>query len=223
VQPQAAGTQAALVTSSKGAERLLSMNDFVWNGRSFPYYRQGGHNDPRGNERTVELPLAFDRLASFAGKRILEVGAVTCYYYGSDHRIVDPYDGHPAAEAVDLFDVRGVYDLVLAISTIEHVGLPEYGETRCDIDLALHAVDHLMGLVAPGGECFYTFPRGHHWVLDLASFDEVLPGQISHLRRANAANDWIEETDREVIGSAAYGRPFPWGNQVTVVRWTRPA
>jgi hypothetical protein len=53
----------------------------------------------------------------------------------------------------------GVYDAVLFLSTLEHIGLPTYGQplVRCGDRLALDVASRLL---SPGGKVIATLPAG---------------------------------------------------------------
>ena len=78
------------------------------------------YNTTIRNERAVELAVAFHWLADRTGSG-LEVGNVLGHYGISGHRVVDLYEQAPGVENVDLFDVRGSFDWIVSVSTIEHV------------------------------------------------------------------------------------------------------
>ena len=124
-------------------------------------------------ERAVEIPVAQRVLAEFAGKRVLEVGNVMSHYGAVSHEVVDKYERAPGVRNADVLDLEGSYDLVLSISTLEHVGRDE--EPR-DPARAVAALEHLRALVAPGGLLFATVPVGYNPELDraLASGDYEL-------------------------------------------------
>lgn len=82
----------------------------------------GVNASPRRTERTVELPIADRWLHAVDLANVVEIGAVTPYYWpGRIARVIDPADNR-ATEKASLFDVDFAGRDVLSISTIEHVG-----------------------------------------------------------------------------------------------------
>ncbi len=73
----------------------------------------------RMTERAVELPLADRWLESVDAARVMEIGAVTPYYWPRRvPHVVDPYDPHPLVTTkASLFDVDLSAGPVLSIST----------------------------------------------------------------------------------------------------------
>ncbi len=113
-------------------------------------YRDDWHNWIWLHERAVEIPIAAAALQSVGPGRTIEVGAVMSHYGYNGHRVIDQYEHGEGIEQIDIFDLppTPVHDLVLSVSTLEHVG---WDELPSDAELALKEMDHLKRLVAPGG------------------------------------------------------------------------
>lgn len=152
-------------------------------------------------ERTVELPIAQSVLAGHEAGRVLEVGNVISHYGPREHLVVDKYEHAPGVlnrDVVQLSDL-GQFDLVLSISTIEHVGWDE--EPR-EPDKALEALRLLEALVAPGGRLLITVPVGYHPELDRA----LMSGAVRFtrqgaMRRERFGPHWTEEKPEQVWGT----------------------
>lgn len=84
---------------------------------------------PTSTERTVELALADRWLTAVDCDRVIEVGAVTPYYWPRRvANVVDPADSHSLVTIRrSVFDVNLTGATVLSISTIEHIGTGDYG------------------------------------------------------------------------------------------------
>ena len=123
------------------------------------------------NERIAEIPYAFGALAALPpGSRILDVGcaestvALSLATMGWQVTAVDPRGypyAHPYLDVVtgyvcDLPD-EPVFDAVLLLSTIEHIGIGAYGETVAeDADLVL--MTDARRRLKPGGLVVLTTP-----------------------------------------------------------------
>jgi len=131
-------------------------------------------------ERAVEVPVALRVLERHRGKRILEIGNVLSHYAAIAHEVVDKYEQAPGVRNVDLLDLppEPAYDLVITVSTLEHVGRDEQGG---DPIRAVHALERARQLVAPGGTFFATFPVGYNPELDRALPDSGL--ELHGMRR----------------------------------------
>lgn len=111
------------------------------------------YNNPETNERNVELPLAKAFLCRHKDnfKNVVELGAVTCYYYNVLHKIIDLHDRHPKVTNTDgrKFDWTG-WD-VLSISTIEHI---------------LEGFEVLKKIIETANSWLITIPTGFNQTLD---------------------------------------------------------
>ena len=118
-------------------------------------------------ERAVEVPVARRVLERSAGVRALEVGNVLSHYGPVAHEVVDKYERADGVRNVDVLDLPAepAYDLIVSISTLEHVGRDE--EPR-EPERAVRALDHLRAMLRPGGRLFATVPAGYNPALDRA-------------------------------------------------------
>lgn len=155
------------------------------------------------NERAVEVPVARRAIEMAERARVLEIGNVLSHYFPSSHTVVDKYERAPGVRNLDVLDLPadGSWDLIVAISTLEHVGLDEFPQ---DPDRAVAAIAHVQRALAPGGRLLATISVGQNRHLDAAirtgsaGFDRVLA-----MRRVSAANRW-EEVALAVVWDSAY-------------------
>jgi hypothetical protein len=140
--------------------------DFALGGESYRLLRRA-YGLTWVTERAVEVPVAQRLLERHRGERVLEVGNVLSHYMRTDHEVVDKYERAPGVRNVDVLDLAAEpeYDLVIAISTLEHVGRDE---TPREPGRAIRALEHLRGLLRPGGTLFATVPVGYNPELDAA-------------------------------------------------------
>ena len=200
------------------ARRVRSEPSFALGQSRLPY-RDSWHNWTWLNERAVEIPIAQAALEAVPGSRTIEVGAVMNHYGHHDHRIIDKYETGQGIEQLDIFDLppNPDYDLVLCVSTLEHVG---WDEPNRDAELALRATEHLKRLVAPGGELLVTVPVGYHPRLDAAiRSGEVQFDEVRALRCRYPSMLW-REVDPSTIGDAEYDTLIYRAEAVLICRWT---
>src|SRR5215207_4369431 len=95
------------------------------------------------SERAVELPIAWRRVRRTDATSTLEIGNVLSNYFPVRHLVVDKYERVPGVINEDVVDFSppGKYDLIVSISTLEHVGW-DPPEPRDPLKL-LRAVDNL--------------------------------------------------------------------------------
>ena len=194
--------------------RTFPGRSFTFRGARHRYFAHP-YNQTWKNERAVEIPLALERLRAAAGRRVLEVGCVVPHYARVRHPVVDRYEHARGVvnEDVLAFQPAAPCDLILSISTLEHVG---WDERPRDPAKAMRAIEHLIGMLAPGGTFFMTVPVGHHPALDEYLRSAAAPFErMGYLKRVSAANDWVEVEAAEAW-ACAYGRPFPYANAVVI-------
>lgn len=187
---------------------------FVHDGAAHDYTRHRYHYTWL-NERAVEVAIAADALARVNPGAVLEVGNVLAHYQPVAHRVVDKYEAAPGVENVDVLDVTTdrPLDLVITISTLEHVG---FDEPVQDPDKVGRSVDHLRSLLAPGGRLLATVPVGYNPSLDdLLRGGELSFTRLSALRRAGRSNRWAQVPLHE-IWDAPYDRLLATASGIVV-------
>ncbi len=173
---------------------------FEFGGAEYPYLFDR-YKRTWMTERAVEVPVIGALVDQRSGERVLEVGHVLGHYGPVRHLVVDKYERAPGVlnrDALELEDL-GKFDLIVAISTLEHVG---WDEQPRDPDKAIRAAQALRAMLAPGGRLELTVPAGYN-----PSFDEALralPSQYSGaMRRTGSGASW-----REVAPDEAWSAPY---------------
>ncbi len=192
----------------------LRRRGFVFQGQRYAYFLHR-YNLTLRSERAVEVALVWPRVCAAREQRVLEVGHVLGHYFPIRHDVVDRYERGPRVENVDVVDLEPAapYDLVVSISTLEHIG---WDETPRDPTKVARAVERLAGLLArPGGKLLATFPVGYNPYLD----DLVARGgspfsRLTFLRRTGLTS-W-EEASWEAVRSCRYGAPRAFANAIAV-------
>jgi SAM-dependent methyltransferase len=169
--------------------------EFTLGGESYRLLRRR-HGLTWVTERAVELPVAQRLLEHHRGERILEVGNVLSHYIQVEHEVVDKYERAAGVRNVDVLDLppEPAYDLILSVSTLEHVGRDEQPR---EPERAARALEHLRRLLSPGGLLFATVPTGYNPELDAAL------AQGSSELRAMRRGPW-----REVDPAEAFKCPY---------------
>lgn len=171
-------------------------------------------NSTWANERAVEIPVVWDYVLQHQGKRILEVGNVLAHYFDFEHDILDKFDQAKGVINQDVVDFRPAsnYDLIVSISTLEHVG---FDEEPKDPGKFSWAVDNLKKCLNPGGQLVVTLPLGYNLKMD----EKVLDGSIAFdrkiLLKRVQKNEWREVTLTE-LGSVQYDHPYYHANGLLI-------
>lgn len=191
---------------------------FIFQGRSY-HYLYHHHNTTYMNERTVEIPIILEKIQSYNGDRILEIGNVLSNYVQFQHDIVDKYDRSNNVINQDVVDFKPAenwkYDLIVSISTMEHVGWDETPQDSMKIPLALENLT--TRCLAPGGEIVITIPIGYNTYLDkLLNGDKIRFTEKYYLKRISDDNKWIEIESGDEIIEAKFGMPFPYANVIFI-------
>lgn len=199
-----------------------SRGSFAYEGRQLPYFHHTYHYTWMG-ERNVEMALAKEFFAGREGQKILEVGNVTHHYLpGVDHTVVDKYEHAPGVLNMDVVDIdlpAGTFDAVVAISTLEHVGLDE---AVLDPAKPARAVELLKSLVRPGGTLWVTHPVGYNPSLDADLRSGAIAFDSLHaVRREEKRNVW-RQVAVDDVWDAAYDRTIFAAHGVVVAEWKRP-
>lgn len=193
------------------------------------------YNTTIRNERAVEIPIVRQWLSNQVGQG-LELGNVLTHYVDEiNHRRVDKYEEADGVENIDVLDIEGSYPWVLCISTLEHIGW-DWPETR-ELNGAVRALNHLRGLLSPGGQMLVTVPFGSHPGLDL----HLLQNHHQASRwtvLARKAGEWVENTQTgryeyadpitgweeipaDLNAWRRYGNATQWADAVWVGEWNR--
>ncbi|MGH2916031.1 MAG: hypothetical protein ACRDMX_13685 [Solirubrobacteraceae bacterium] len=197
------------------------LNDtFVLDGRTLSLFLHEAGMTWR-SERIVEVPIGLEALdAAPDPTRVLEVGNVLRQYRpDSRHTVVDRYERAPGVinEDAETF-AGGPFDAIVSLSTIEHIGWDEAPRDPAKIP---RVIEHLRGLLAPGGRLTVTVP--HRWNRDL---DELLAAgvlpfdTVSYLQRLDFANRRWGQVQRAEIERLWFGYPYVGANAVAVARLT---
>ena len=188
--------------------------EFVFQGRSLAYlFRR--YNMTWLNERCVEIPVALHMIERFQPGSVLEVGNVLAHYQHHDHDVVDKYEVAPGVVNADVadFSPSKQYDLIVSISTMEHVG---WDERPREAGKAVRALIGLRKHVRKGGHVIVTVPLGYNADLDGALAKGEVPFlERYYLKRISANNRWVE-TDEASVQDCGWDAPFRGTNAVLV-------
>lgn len=184
----------------------LRLRRFTLGGESFAYFFHD-YNKAWTCERTVEVPVAVKHLARCNSDRVLEVGNVLSHYLPTRHAVVDKYEVAPGVRNLDVVELPAEprYDLIISLSTLEHVG---WDEAVRDDGKILVALARLKACLRPGGRLLVSVPFNYNPNLDQLIRTGAIQFDESHfLRRVSALNGWCE-VDRDTAMAGAYGSPY---------------
>jgi len=135
---------------------------FTFQGQTYNYYYHS-YNMTWNNERGLEIPIIRRLLQENSGKHILEIGNVLSHYFSCRHDVVDLTERYPGVINQDIAGFRpgNKYDLIVSISTFEHVGC--WGKEPKQPEKLLQAIGNVLdNILAPGGKFVITAPLGQN-------------------------------------------------------------
>ena len=193
---------------------LFERRQFLFEGVPLFYY-YGLYNTTWANERTIEVPIGRFMVMKYSGKNILEVGNTLKHYFQYDGDVVDKYEDGGGVINEDVVDFKSdkKYDLIISLSTMEHVG---FDEEIKDPDKIKRSLEVLKKHLTEKGKLLVTMPLGYNPNLDR----KIQGGEIDFTRiiffqRYNKNNEWefVNQPDWENI---KYGSPYPWANWIII-------
>lgn len=186
--------------------------EFIFRGQHYRYFVHP-YNMTWMHERAVEIPIVWDVVQKCRGQSILEVGNVLSHYFPVTHDVVDRYEFAPGVinEDVVNFAPPEGYNLIIRISTLEHVG---WDEDPRDDTKVLKAIENLKSCMTQQGRFLVTLPIGYNPVLDRFLHAEIRFEKVAYLRRLGEL-EWVE-ADWEDVRNVRYGCPLPFANAIVI-------
>lgn len=188
----------------------MSEEYFTFQGQEFKYF-DNPHNNTRINERTVEIPISL-KFLEFNLKNLIEVGCVTPYYHECSHEVIDLTDDHPKSKKIDATQYNFKDKNVLSISTVEHVGLSDYGNEIKENNAAIILCEKI---IKDSLNYFITWPLGYNKVLDSWAFENKRGYFIS--RRDDNKYLWIEKNQNELTEDNKVYGSFHCANSIIIL------
>ena len=201
---------------------FLPKKSFQFEGQSLPCFFHR-YNMTWAGERSIEIPIAKSYLDKFDGKDILEVGNVLSHYFPVRHDVLDKFEKGPGIINEDIIDFHPPknYDLILSISTFEHIGFDDEATEPSGRKIKT-AIAACQEFLKPDGKLVLTVPLGYNPDLDrLIRNGELSAARESYLRRVRRL-DWQPSTKEEALQSR-YKAPFPYANAVLVAEFSKSA
>ena len=190
--------------------------------RRFPFrdenleYFYAHYNVTWCNERCVEVPIGRQFLARAKDGDVLEVGHVLGHYGDRGHAVLDKFETAEGIINADIteWDTEQRFDLILSISTFEHIGFDDDAEEGSD-EKILAAIAACRALLKPGGVLAYTVPLGYNPDLDQLIEADAMGQDRGWFLLRRGPRDWAVVKRAEALGTE-YGRPFPFANALFI-------
>jgi len=203
----------------KKVESMPDIKMFNWSTRSFNfrdkiyYYMNHDYNSTSLNERSIEIPIVWDIVKKYIkeDKRILEVGNVLSHYYNVSYDIVDKYEVETGVRNVDINEYKphNKYDLVVCVSTLEHIGR--------SVQHTIDTLNNMKSMLVDGGKLVVTVPIGESKYINSALTENLFaPSKVFYMKRLDAENNWKQVHYDEAI-IQKYRAPFRNANAIAII------
>jgi len=174
--------------------------------------------DAFSGERVVEIPFAIDFLKknNYKEKKILEVGDVLSHYFNFKHKVIDKYEKETFVYNIDIVDFNPdeKYDIIISISTIEHIG---YDEPIKEVGKPKKALQKIIDLLDSNGIALITVPLGYNPEINsIVKNNEIEFSKRYFLKRISHLNLW-EETNIQEAMNYKYGSKYQAANAIALL------
>jgi len=163
------------------------------------HYSFHKYNKSWKNERIVEIPIAMFYLKNYYSKEVLEVGNVLGHYFSFEHDVLDKYE---IAEGIMNYDVIDFvplkkYDLILSISTFEHVGVDDDIQNPENAYLGLK---NIFKSLNEGGKMLISFPGNYNLALmDMVKNKKLKNFKVFCFKKNQKKNTWFQVQFEKVV------------------------
>ena len=191
---------------------------FIFHGNKYHYFINMYNSVI--SERVVEIPFAKEFLLRNRGKDVLEIGNVLSHYFSFNHEIVDKYEMNPSVINIDIIDFspERKYDLIISVSTIEHIG---FDEPHKDKEKPKKALLKIFDLLNSNGTAIITVPLGYNPEIDsILVNNEINFTKKYFLKRVSILNLWKETTMEEAL-KHKYNQKYQVANSVAFLIFYR--
>jgi len=173
-------------------------------------------------ERVVEIPFAIDFLKKnkYEEKRVLEVGNVLSHYFKFKHEIIDKYEKESFVDNVDIvdFNPNKKYDIIISISTIEHIG---FDEPIKEVGKSEKAIKKIIDLLDDKGIALITVPLKYNAEIDsIVKNNKIEFSKKYFLMRYSKYNLW-KQTNIEEAMKCVYGSKYPAANSIAFLIYSK--
>jgi hypothetical protein len=201
--------------------KRLPPKTFVFDGETLPYF-YAKYNITWVTERVLEVPIGLHFLKIAGAENTLEVGNVLGHYAPPQHAVLDKFERGPNIINADIttFDPKRTYDLILSISTFEHIGYEDDGDPNAE--KICDAIAACQRFLSPSGRLIITVPFGYNPYLDrYIAEDKIKPNRAWFFEKTSKL-DWTATT-KEAALKRKYAKPYPFANAIMVAEFLKPA
>jgi len=198
-----------------------SSKTFIFQGKKYEYFYHI-YNRAIASERIVEIPIAKNVIDLYSKKHVLEVGNVMAHYFSIDHDVLDKYEKAPGVINKDVvnFNTNKKYDLIISVSTMEHVGW-DSGEKK-EPEKFSKSLTNLKKFLKKGGKLFITCPVYYNpYIAKLLKTKRMPFTQQYFMKRTSFFNEWKEVAYEDAMAGNDYDSYYANANVLFVGVYTK--
>ncbi|KKQ51509.1 MAG: hypothetical protein UT40_C0006G0026 [Candidatus Woesebacteria bacterium GW2011_GWA1_39_21b] len=185
-----------------------SQKYFEFQGKKYRYFYHL-YNRTVASERVIEIPIAKKYTDQFKGKNILEVGNVLSHYFQINHDVLDKYEKAPGVINKDVVSFNAVkkYDLIISVSTMEHVGY--LGDKERNPVKFSKGIKNLKKQLKKRGLMVVTLPIFFNPYIAKKIKLKTMPFNKEYfLKRNSFVNEWQEIDRKTALQAAGYDKYY---------------
>lgn len=201
---------------------IFLKKEFIYNWTKFKYFNHE-YNATYANERKIEVPIIKYYIEKNKWK-ILEIWNVLSHYYNTNHYVVDKYEKDNYKNLINKdiieFNSDNKYDLIVSISTFEHVWFDEIPQEKEKI---LKALIHVYNnLLSNNWTLLITVPFWYNDFLDNLIKEKKLNElfndvEIKYLKKISN-NYWEEVNSVKDIFNYTYWKYYNCANSICIIK-----
>jgi hypothetical protein len=203
--------------SANSILKRLPAKTFVFDGETLQYF-YAKYNITWVTERVLEVPIGLRFLELAGAENALEVGNVLGHYIPVRHTVLDKFERGEKIinEDIVTFNPGRTYDLIVSISTFEHIGYEDDGDP--DAEKIRNAIAACQRLLSSNGKLIVTVPFGYNPYMDrYIAEDKIKPDRAWFFEKTSKL-DW-KETTKEAALKRKYAKPYPFANAIMVAEF----
>ena len=168
------------------------------------------------NERTIEIPSALFLIRNNNNKKTLEIGNVLSKYSSFNHNVIDKYEKNEKVINADVVSYipKEKYDIVISVSTLEHVGFDEIDKNPNGFIDAINNIKK--NCIKKNGMLIFTVPLGYNHHMDkIIKEHKIKIDETHYFKRVSLSNTW-EETNEKDAFKHRYNFPYECANAILI-------
>ncbi|MBN2421490.1 hypothetical protein JXB27_04390 [Candidatus Woesearchaeota archaeon] len=197
---------------------------FLRKGRKFEfeneklYYNLSKYGMCWNSERTIEMPIIIKILDKMNAKHrnMLEIGNVLNNYKKYGQIVVDKFEKNKGVINEDIlnYKTKKKFDIMVSVSTLEHVGWDETPSKPENILLAVKNIKQ--NILKKGGILLFTIPIGYNPYIDsLIAKNKIKLEKEWYFKKISLSNKW-KETTKKYAFSREYNYPYECANALFI-------